>query len=84
MHVRNYMETIVFDMIDTVLKNFDCCTCEKCRNDIAAYALNNLPPKYIVSNEVYSKLSTLHQQFGVDVMSKLAVGVKLIKDNPRH
>jgi len=84
MQVKNYMETIVFDMIDRVISSFDCCTCDDCRNDIAAYALNHLPPKYIVSNEVYSKLSILQRQFGVDVVSQLAAGVQVVKANPRH
>jgi competence protein ComFB len=84
MKVKNYMETIVFDMMERVAASFDCCTCEQCRSDIAAYALNHLPPKYVVSNEVYTKLNVLQRQFDVDVVSRLAEGVQLIKKNPRH
>ena len=84
MIIKNYMENIVFDMIDKVLARFEGCKCEKCRSDIAAYALNHLPPRYIVSNEVYTKINTLHQQFDVDVMAQISAGARLVMGSPRH
>ena len=84
MQLRNYMEVIVFGEVDKVVKGYDMCKCERCINDIAAYALNNLPPKYSVSNEIYSRLNMLHSQFKVDVMTKLVEGTELVKNNPRH
>ena len=84
--IKNYMEEIVFNQIKEVLEDINCCKCEKCILDIAAIALNDLPPKYVVSQkgELYSKLNTLKQQFEVDVISAITKAAVLVKRNPRH
>lgn len=85
-HIKNYMEEIVFSLIHDVLKDINMCTCDKCILDIAAIALNDLPPKYVVSEkgEVYSKLNFLKQQFEVDVIAAITKAAVLVKRNPRH
>ena len=79
----NVMESLVLQHLDTVISKFNSCSCDKCRCDIAAYALNLLPPKYIVedpaniasiSNEISSKL----------VMDALIKAVIQVRANPRH
>ena len=62
------------------------CTCEACRNDIIAYALNQLPPKYVATRkgEVYSKTFILRNQHYADIMAALAKGAKVVSDHPRH
>lgn len=84
--IKNYMEEIVFNLMEEVLKDINVCTCEKCILDIAALALNDLPPKYIVTEkgELYSKINTLKQQFEVDVISALTKAAVLVKRNPKH
>ena len=54
----------------------DCCTCEHCRNDIIAYALNLLPQKYVVSDKgaVYSKITMVGAQHSSDIMAALTNG----------
>ena len=84
MKLRNYMEVLINEAIDAVLKNSDGCTCDRCREDIKAYALNNLPPKYIVANELYTKLAILQSQFTIDVITKLAEAAEIIKKRPNH
>ena len=58
LEIKNYMEEVVFNHMDKVLNNMEICKCEKCRMDIAAIALNNLPTKYVVTQkgELYSKV----------------------------
>ncbi len=84
--VKNYMEEIVFSLMKEILEDINMCTCEKCVNDIAAIALNDLPPKYIVSEkgELYSKIDALRQQFEVDVISAVTKAAVLVKRKPRH
>jgi len=86
MQLKNYMEEIVFTMMKKVLMDMDVCTCEKCCLDIAAIALNRLPPKYIVTEkgELYSKANTLIQQFEVDVIAAITKAAIKVKENPRH
>jgi len=84
--LKNYMEEIVFSLIREVLDDINVCTCDKCILDIAAIALNELPPKYIVTEkgELYSKVNSLKQQFEVDVISAITRAAVLVKRNPRH
>lgn len=84
--IKNYMEEIVFNQMKDVLADINVCTCEKCLLDIAAIALNDLPPKYIVTEkgELYSKINTLGQQFEVDVVSAITKAAVLVKRRPRH
>lgn len=84
--IKNYMEEIVFGQMKDILNDINMCTCDKCLLDIAAIALNDLPPKYIVTEkgELYSKINTLGQQFEVDVVSAVTKAAVLVKRKPRH
>lgn len=82
--IKNYMENIVFEKLDQTLSSLDSCTCENCRQDIAAIVLNNLPPKYVASREVYAKLNMLRFQFEVDVMTQITKAAAIVAQNPRH
>lgn len=84
--IKNYMEEVVYALINDVLKDINMCTCEKCVLDIAAIALNDLPPKYIVSEkgELFSRVEALRQQFEVDVIAAITKAAVLVKRNPKH
>lgn len=84
--IKNYMEEIVFNLIKEVLSDINMCTCDKCILDIAAIALNDLPPKYIVTEkgELYSKINALKQQFEVDVIAAITKAAVIVKRRPRH
>lgn len=84
--IKNYMEEIVFGQMKEVLLDINVCTCDKCMLDIAAIALNDLPPKYIVTEkgELYSKINSLSQQFEVDIVSAITKAAVLVKRKPRH
>lgn len=86
MVLKNYMEEIVFNYLEEVLKDIDMCKCDTCKLDIAAKALNELPPQYFVTKkgEVYSKIKNLRIQFEVDIISAITRAADLIKKNPRH
>ncbi|MGE4282250.1 MAG: late competence development ComFB family protein [Clostridia bacterium] len=86
MYLKNYMEEVVFNMMESILKDVNCCTCEKCVMDIAALALNDLPPRYVVNpkGEVYTKTRALQQQFEVDATTAIIKAVEIVKKNPRH
>lgn len=86
MVLKNYMEEIVYNFLDDVLKDVNMCKCDICRLDIAAKALNDLPPQYVVTKkgEVYSKINNLKVQFEVDVISAITKAAVLVKRNPRH
>lgn len=84
--LRNIMEDYVIVMLDQILENLDCCKCEKCRLDIASYALNRLPSKYVATTqgELMTKLCEFDNQFETRVMAEIIRASEKIKKNPRH
>jgi competence protein ComFB len=86
MNLRNYMENCVADLIDSVLERMDCCTCDICKADITAIALNSLPPKYVVTQKgkLYTKIYALQNQFEVDTISAITKAAVIVSRNPRH
>ena len=83
---KNLMEEIVFETMDEILKDIKVCNCEQCLTDIAAKALNDLAPRYFVSEKgkVYKKLETLRLQLEVDVIAAITKAAVLVKRHPRH
>ncbi|ABY92800.1 late competence development ComFB family protein [Thermoanaerobacter brockii subsp. lactiethylicus] len=86
MQLKNYMEDAVEQMMDRVLKDLDVCKCDRCRMDIKALALNNLPPKYVVSEEgeLYVKTNELVRQFEVDIIKAITMAAIKVNNNKRH
>lgn len=86
LEIKNYMEQLVGEMVGDIIKENDCCNCERCRLDVMAIALNNLPSKYIVTKngERYMKLALLREQLNVDVITELTKAAQVVKENKRH
>ncbi len=82
--LKNYMETLVLEKLDEIIDELGCCKCEKCRMDIASYALNRLPPKYVATykGQVYSKLDTLSVQYEADLINALYQAAKIVTEFP--
>ena len=87
MQIRNIMEEVVQQNLSRVLRMYpDCCTCEKCQQDILLLALNNLPPKYISTQrgDVYTRLKLTEIQDDVKLIEEIAKAVEIVMRNPRH
>lgn len=84
--LRNLMEDVVIKQLDEMIHVFGCCGCEQCRLDIASYALNRLPSKYVVTTqgELLSKLDSLDLQFEANVTTAITQGILLVSKHPRH
>lgn len=84
--LKNYMEDVVFSLLDELIKEKNACACERCKYDIAAIALNNLPPKYVVteSGEVYAKTQLLNQQFRTNAVVEILKAIEVVRNNPHH
>ena len=83
---QNVMESFVEEELDRMGDSLGCCLCEQCRNDVAAYALNQLPPRYVVSHMggAISKADTMRIQHLTDVRTALLQGAQIVKASPRH
>lgn len=85
--IKNYMEDIVWNFLPGILKKHpDVCHCECCQHDIAAMALNQLPPAYVARpiGEVYTRINTLEAQYRTDVYTALTKAIMVVSKNIRH
>jgi len=83
----NVMEILVKETIEDILRtNPDYCSCERCRLDLAAIALNRLPVSYVVTTEgeVLLRTSALKQQFKVDIIRAVTEALKVVSERPHH
>lgn len=84
--LKNFMEDVVINKTDEIMNTMNICKCEKCRLDIIAISLNNLPSKYVVTDkgELYSKVQELEQQFDVDIETQIVKAAVHVSKNPKH
>jgi len=87
MAFKNYMEEAVVEELASLLESLkDNCKCERCRQDMVAYALNKLPPKYVTTHLgiVYTQLNQMKAQARTDIEVELLAAAKVVKAHPRH
>ena len=86
--VHNTMEELVFRYIDKAFQREEAhmCKCDRCRMDVAAIALNNLPTKYVATDkgEVYVKIQEMEIQYVVDVIREVTMAMEIVKAHPSH
>ncbi len=84
--LHNLMEDSVQQVVADLITKADICTCEQCRMDVAAIALNSLPPRYVVTNKgaSYARADLLEMQKYVDVVGAVTKAINLVREHPRH
>lgn len=82
----NVMQILVDEKADEYMKMFGICCCDKCRVDVRAYALNHLPPKYVVlsQNERVPRLTVYESRFSSDITAQLIQACKKVMLTPHH
>lgn len=82
----NVMERIVQDKIIYFMRQFDVCTCDRCKADVIALTLNGLLPKYIVTmpSAVDPLISYYTNRLISDVTVEATKACMVVKENPRH
>lgn len=82
----NVMQLLVEEKADEYMKMFGICCCDKCRVDVRTYALNHLPPKYVVlsQNERVPRLTVYESKFASDITAQLIQACKAVMLTPHH
>ena len=82
----NVMQILVDEKADEYMKMFGICCCDKCRVDVRAFALNHLPPKYVVMSERerVPRLTVYESRFASDVTAQLIQACKQVMLTPHH
>ena len=83
---KNVMEDIVDSRLDSLMKSMGSCNCSVCRADIRAMALNNLPPRYVVSlsGEIFVNVNSVKMQSQTDIISAISSAIIKVNQFPRH
>lgn len=86
MVLKNLMEEVTNYFLADVWANEKMCKCNICRLDVLAKTLNNLPPRYLVTDQgsAFSRADFLDVQSNVDVLAALSAAIRIVKENPRH
>ncbi|MDR2530794.1 MAG: late competence development ComFB family protein [Oscillospiraceae bacterium] len=84
--VHNLTEDTVEERLLRDMEKSDMCTCDRCVADVRAYALNHLPPQYVVSQigNAFVLARSLSAQANADLVAAILDGIVLVKRNPRH
>ena len=83
---KNIMEDLVEWKLSELMRSAGMCSCERCRADVKALALNNLPPRYVVSvsGDVYSHFDAMNVQMQVNITAAVASAIRIVRNSPHH
>ncbi len=87
MKMHNYMEEVVDKVLtDHLDEASHIANCEKCRKDVLALTLNNLPAKYVVTedDETYGKLNEIEEMNIEEIMKELKIAIEIVNISPLH
>ncbi|MBO9542373.1 late competence development ComFB family protein [bacterium] len=85
--LRNLMEDQVEAVLsELLLRSPSACACDRCRIDMMAFALNNLPPRYVVdeSGALGGYLEATTASLRADVEYCVSWAIQMISARPRH
>jgi len=82
----NVMQALVEAKADKYIRLFGLCTCNRCRIDVIALSLSNLPAKYmVVSNKnILPLLSTYEARYNAAIVSQVMSACRKVMERPRH
>ena len=88
MQLVNFMEEAVKRGLDELMEepSYRSLSLDgKTRMDVLAYALNRLPPRYVVTEKgsLYTRAEELRQQFKTDIVVELSKAIKHVSTHPR-
>ncbi len=86
MKLRNCMEEYVGRYVDGVMSEVGMCCCDKCRYDVMAIALNNLPPQYTVTNEgaLFNKVKAMDNHFRMHIIAEITKAAEIVNRDAKH
>ncbi len=80
----NVMELLAEESIDDIILYRDGCSCDQCRANVLAIALNGLAPRYISDMEVLvDQLDRFREEYGAPVQERLHKAVEQVKMYPK-
>jgi competence protein ComFB len=84
--LKNYAEVVVTSLADRLIPEYGLCGCEKCRLDVIAISLNQLPAQYVVTEKgaLMASADILAMQKSTDYLSSVLSAIRIVGASPRH
>ena len=85
--LKNVMEEAVEYQLAKILPTMsNICSCDKCRLDMAAFALNRLSPQYVRTDAgaLFQKMNNSSQQAEVEILTTVMSAINIISAHPKH
>jgi len=85
--LKNIMEDAVEYQLNKLLPTMqNVCYCEKCKLDMASYALNRLSPQYVRTDTgaLFQKLNNYQPQAEVEILAVVISAINKIGSHPQH
>ncbi len=82
----NVMEERVMRAINDTLPQLGCCTCDRCKADVAAYTLSRVTPNYILvnENEAPPVSDPSEKEDDSEILQIIVQAADIISANPNH
>lgn len=84
--IRNVMEDVVGEKVDNLMEITGSCNCSKCKADVMALALNQLPPRYVATENgaVFSHMEATATQMQAEITVAVMSAIDMVGRNPKH
>ncbi len=83
----NVMERILGNMdLQSEMKQYGVCLCSRCRADVQALVLTNLPAKYVIVDATATSpiIGYYEGSYRTQIFTEIAKACMKVKDHPRH
>ena len=77
------MEDLVYQAMEEARSRYQFCNCLQCEADIAAIALNQLPPRYVVDRNI-QRTDLLDSSDYQQAFKVVVSAAKKVKKRPHH
>ena len=82
----NLTQALVEDKAEKLMRQFGMCTCNRCKVDVTAIALSNLPAKYVAmqNRDILPLLSMYEEKYSAAVTVQVMSACKMVMRRPHH
>ena len=82
----NLTQALVEDKADKLMRQFGMCTCNRCKVDVTAIALSNLPAKYVAmqNRDILPLLSMYEERYSAAVTVQVMNACRMVMKRPHH
>ncbi len=86
-HFINVMEELIMQHdLEQILKQYNVCTCTRCKADVCALTLTGLPAKYVVASDhsVSPILNYYKNRYRISILAELSKACNTVREHPHH